>query len=201
MKQKVMTIAAARLLLFSLAVFVTLALWMAGCKKNEAPSAETAAPPEAAKPAPPPAPPPPPPSTAFGELARVERSEKTKAEAMSLSGAFEVEEKASKGKTFVVLQFEGKAKRDFADEVFPFSSVTNSQRMLRLDENSWLTDAAGKKYKSGLLKIKGKRQLAFEVPADANGLVWHYGKKQYQLEPHPVEITESASATNPAPTK
>jgi hypothetical protein len=206
------------LLLCAVLVF---GLFFTGCKKSENPSPQTTAKSEAAKPAP--IPPPPPPPTPLGELVSVERSTQTSIEVMcpggkesmlaanrgtevfalsSMSTLCGIQEKAGAGKTFVVLKFGGKAKRNFNDEMFRFASVTDGKFLARIEGKSWLSDGTGKKYKDGLLKIlKGDRLLSFEVPADAAGLIWHYGKNQYQLEPHPVEIAGDIPALTPAPAK
>lgn len=209
-----------RLLLCAVLVF---GLVFTSCKKSGTPSPQTTVKPEAAKPVPTPIPPPPPPPTPLGELVSVERSAKTSIEVMcpggkggilegkrgtavfaipSMSTLCGVQEKAGAGKTFVVLKFGGKAKRNFNDEMFRFASVTDGKYLARIDEKSWLSDGTGKKFKDGLLKIlQGDRLLSFEVPADTAGLIWHYGKNQYQLEPHPVEMAGDTPGSTPAPTK
>lgn len=208
------------LLLCAVLVF---GLFFTGCKKSETLSPQTTTKPEAAKPAPAPIPPPPPPPTPLGDLVSVERSAKTSIEVMcpggkggilegnrgtevfalsSMGTVCGVQEKAGTGKTFVILKFGGKAKRDFNDEMFRFASVTDGKYLARIDGKSWLSDGTEKKFKDGLLKIlQGDRLLSFEVPADAAGLIWHYGKNQYQLEPHPVEMAGDTPASTPAPTK
>ncbi|MDD5542342.1 MAG: hypothetical protein PHX83_04140 [Acidobacteriia bacterium] len=188
-----------------------------GCKKAENQPSSTAVQSDVAKPAPPatPVPPPPPPKTPMGELTGVARSDKTTIEAMcvekgkylsakpgtevftipSMSTICGFDENAAPGKTFLVLQFGGKGQRNFDEDLTKFVSLTQGKYLVRLDEHSWLSDASGAKFKSGLLKThKGPTTLSFEVPSNAAGLVWHYGKKQYQLEPHPVEIADAATS-------
>lgn len=195
-------------------------LLFTGCKKNENTSSQTVAKPEATKPAAPA--PPPPPKTPFGELVGVTRSDKTTIEAMCLGGnnflsakrgtavftipsmstICGVKENAAKGKVFVVLQFGAKAQHNFDEDSTKFASVTAGKYLARLDEHSWLSDSTGKQFKEGLLKThKGPYVLSFEVPTETAGLVWHYGKKQYQLEPHPVEIAETVPPATPTPAK
>jgi len=97
-----------------------------------------------------------------------------------------VKEKASAGKTFVVLSFEGETKRDLDGELGKFAAVTTGNFLARIDEQSTLEDGAGQKLGPALLKANKGRQLIFEVPVNAAGLVWSNGKQRVQLEPHPV---------------
>jgi hypothetical protein len=92
------------------------------------------------------------------------------------------QETAGKGKTFVILHFEGKPK--------PGSS------------KRWLADGAGKKYTEGMWYSPKKQQaqVSYEVPADATGLVWHDGKQAYKLEPVVVTL-EAEPEKGQAPTK
>ena len=156
-------------------LMLSLVLAVAGCQKSEAP-----APQSVSTPAPPP--PPPPPETSQGKLMKVERADKTVVQVATLNltvrggVAFETQEqKAGKGKTFVILRFEGKSK--------PGRSKV------------WLADAAGKKYTEGFWYAPKKEkdqkdmaQVSYEIPADATGLVWHDGKQAYKLEPIVVAI-------------
>lgn len=171
------------------------------CQKEKPAAAPEAA--TKAVPAAPPAPPPPPPApeTSLGKLVRIDRSQKTAIEAMGLGGAHQSEIQAEKGKTFVVLQFEGKG-RAHAGQLFGFVGMGEDRPMSKTDERSWLTDAQGKKYTPALLVVKKQGcQLSFEAPTGATGLVWHDGKtKSYQLEPQPIEVQEPA-ATAAAPGK
>lgn len=150
-------------------------LTLSACQKSEPPASQPVA-------APAPPPPPPPPETSQGTLVKVERSEKTMARVGYLTLAArggvayeDQEQKAGKGKTFLVLHFEGKPKPG--------------------RHKTWLTDAAGKKYSEGMWyapkKVKDqpeKAQVSYEVPAEATGLVWHDGKQPYQLEPAVVAL-------------
>lgn len=156
-------------------------LAVSGCQKSD-----QAAPQPAATAAPPP-PPPPPPETSQGTLVKVERADKTMVRVVYLTTAGLAqdtqEEKAGKGKTFVVLHFEGKGK----------------------SAKTWLTDGTGKKYTEGMWyapkRVKGqkeKAQVSYEIPADATGLVWHDAKQPYKLEPVVVALPpeqEKAPAT------
>ncbi|MGH9863100.1 MAG: hypothetical protein ACRD35_06720 [Candidatus Acidiferrales bacterium] len=150
-------------------LLLAVSLLLAGCSTGQAPPPRASAP--AAKPVPPPPPPPPPPKTSLGKLVKVERSPKAKAQVLSLNapgGIADVEESAGKGKVFLVLHFEGEPSEEAED---------NPQ---------WLSDAAGKKYDEPFAFGKsGWSELAYEIPADATGLIWHDGKKAYELEPHP----------------
>jgi hypothetical protein len=170
------------------------------CSKEREPSrAETAA---KAKPAATPTPTPAPPATTLGTLVKVERSDKTLIQGMSLSGSIEKEIKAETGMTFVVLRFEGKG-RAHRERESGFVGMGETRPMAKADSGSWLTDAADKKYTPALLTTKEDScQVSFEIPMNAAGLVWHDGKrKSYQLEPHPMEIIEApASPGAPAET-
>lgn len=115
-------------------------------------------------------------------------------------------EKAGQGKTFLVLHFEGAARRSTNDQedVAKFQAVGSTGVLARVDAHSWLADAAGKKYRAPAVRIeaKDKRQLAFEVPGDASGLVWHDRKDLYELEPHPKAVSapaEPEKKESPAP--
>lgn len=160
-------------------------LLLSGCQKSPPPAPETAA-----KPAPPP-PPPPPPETSAGKLVKVERAAQTMVHvhvyALTTEGIKHESrtemKKAGKGKTFLILHFEGKPKRE--------------------EPKLWLTDPAGKKYTEwyGYWKKRDQGQAAFEIPADGKDFVFHDGKqKSYRLEPAVVEIVETieAAGTKPA---
>jgi hypothetical protein len=106
-------------------------------------------------------------------------------------------EKAGAGKTFLVLQFEGKAGRSTNEEadMAKFVGVGATRVLARVDSHSWLTDGAGKKYPSPAVVVGAeKRQLAFEIPADAAGLAWHDRKDEYRLEPAPAKVTPPPAA-------
>jgi len=166
-------------LVLLLAVLVL--LFTQGCQKSEPP-----APAVAAKPAPPP-PPPPPPDTSRGKLVRVERADRTTVWVSYLSlrarggvATEPAEKKAGKGKTFVILHFEGKS---------------SGQR-----SRAWLTDGADKRFAEGYeySAQKESRQIAYEVPAEATGLVWHDADKAYRLEPEIVAIQAEAGPAQPS---
>jgi len=126
---------------------------------------------------------------------KIERSNKAAIEAMSLHGMVASDLDAGKGRTFVVLRFEGKGRAQ-DDELADLVAVEPDNVMSRADTRSWLTDAQGKKYTPGLL-ARNKRgcQLSFATRNGATGLVWHDGKqKSYQLEPQLVEIRDQAGA-------
>lgn len=163
---------------------------LVGCQQSPAPATQT----QTAA-APPPPPPPPPPETSQGTLVRVERSEKVMANIMYLttsgvrSGV--EEQKAAKGKTFVVLHFE---KKPGAVAAAPKKSglveLSSSGAGGRLESKGgkskemWLTDASGKKYSEGIgVSKKDKAHLAYLVPAECSGLIWHDGDNAYELEP------------------
>lgn len=200
--------------LFLLLVAIVLLTSNFGCSKDSTSPPSAAVQP--AKPAPPP-PPPPPPATSLGELVKVEKLETAKLQAICQGGnVFQakagvevfaivsdnvcgVEEKARDGKTFLALRFEGKAKRSGDGEVTTFRSVTAREYLARMEDRSWLEDAAGNKYKNALLVVrKDAKDVLFEVPADQKGWVWHDGKETYKLEPHPVAVTPAAPAAAPA---
>jgi len=177
---------------------LALSVLVAGCQKMDAPTESAAQP--AAAPAPPS--PPPPPQTSFGRLVKVERAEKTPVEAMTLNGIRKSEGRASKGKTFLILSFEGKSCRA-GDELIAMVSVGADGVMARTDERSWVTDSLNKKHSPGIpVAAKNACQLAFEIPTEASELIWHDGKKKaYSLEPYPVELPAPAANTTGAPTK
>lgn len=164
---------------FLVCLLLTLVMMLAGCQKSDQPVPQSAATPALP-------PPPPPPETSLGTLVKVERSDKTMVRVGYLTLAArggiayeDREEKAGKGKTFVVLHFEGKPKPGRT--------------------KAWLTDAAGKKYSEGMWyapkkekEQKEKAQISYEIPADAAGLVWHDGKQPYKLEPVAVAMQADA---------
>ncbi len=94
-----------------------------------------------------------------------------------------VKGKARNGHDYIVLRFEGEAKRKLVKEFGKFVATRGAGYLARVDEESWLTDADGKKYAPAHAKsIKPPRQLAFEVPESATGLVFHDGKdRSYPL--------------------
>ena len=103
-------------------------------------------------------------------------------------------------KAFVILSFEGARSRGVNEagemsEFMNFSAVSASNLLARVEGQSWLGDSAGRKYsRPGVVAGKDRTQLAFEVPADATGLVWHDGKKRsFELEPHPRETVDPAA--------
>ena len=165
-----------------LIVCISLMLF-SGCNKSESPA------PQATKQAESPPPPPPPPDTSEGKLVSVDRAQKVKARVVYLttSGlASDVQdETAKKGKTFLVLHFEGKGKKN--------------------PPEPWLTDTTGKKYTEGFGYSPGKDkwQIAYEVPEGETGFVWHDGKlAAYQLEPTIVAVaTAPAEAKKEVPQK
>jgi hypothetical protein len=100
---------------------------------------------------------------------------------------------ARSGKEFVVLTFEGEQKRSVnrADmgDFMTFHPLASTRYLSRIDEQSLLTDAAGKKYTGAGAVVHEKAcTLVFEVPAGTQGLVWKDGKKSYSLEPHATEL-------------
>jgi hypothetical protein len=140
-------------------------LW--GCTKSPSPPPQTGQ--QVNAPSPPP-PPPAPPDTSAGKLVGVDRAQKVKARVVYLTTSgmsSDVQTKtARKGKTFLVLHFEGKGKKN--------------------PPEPWLTDALGQKYTEGYgyAPIKDKWQIVYEVPERATGFMWHDGKiVAYQLEP------------------
>jgi hypothetical protein len=199
-----------------LALVFAAALILAGCTKEQPPASAPAATP--AKPAEPP--PPPPPETSLGTLVKVEKAEKTSLQVLCQGGdefhakpgteVFSIvdrnicnsDDKARAGKVFLILSFEGKAKRRGDGEVTTFRSVTPGEHLARMEERSWLEDAAGTKYRNALLVVKkDAKQVAFEVPADGTGWVWHDGKAAaYKLEPHPVAVAPAAKSAGPGKT-
>lgn len=182
---------------------VVLGLALAACQKAETP----AAPPGVTTKTPPPAPPPPvAPDTPLGKLVKVERTEHTLVHVLSLTrsgvnGWSDKDQKAGKGKTFLVLHFEGKPAKPLPEMELPtmypidFRETSSAVIMALVYDAPWLTDLAGKKYKNGLpVMKKDTRQIAYEIPADAQGLVWHAAKQEFQLEPYPTVIAPSAAA-------
>jgi len=86
------------------------------------------------------------------------------------------------GKTYIVLQFEEKATRKLAKDFGKFVGTSRSGSLARVDDVSWLIDGKGKKYKTGFAVVKkSKRQVAFEVPAQAADFVWHDKDQTYPL--------------------
>lgn len=119
--------------------------------------------------------------TALGKLVRVQRSDTTKASLLFATpvGPQQVEgfKRAQPGWVFVVLHFEGD----------PLEHIPHT----------WLRYAGsyGRFAETYSYASKEGCVIAFEIPADAKDLVWHDGKKSFQLEPAVVEIVE----TTPAP--
>ena len=105
-------------------------------------------------------------------------------------------ETAGEGRKLAVLKFEGAGRRSLSDDLVTWVTAPQSKYLSRVDDKSWLSDGAGKEYKKAfVVATKEKRQLAFLIPADATGLVWHDGKKMaFQLEPHPVAVEQAAAA-------
>jgi hypothetical protein len=156
----------------------------------------------------------------LGELVKVEKLEKVALQAfcqdndvfhgkagleifaLSSDNICNVEDKARAGKVFLVLRFEGKAKRRGDGEVTTMRSVTAGEYLARMEDRSWLEDAAGNKYKNALLVVKKDfKNVLFEVPADQSGWVWHDAKEAFKLEPHPVALAPAepaAGSTQPA---
>jgi hypothetical protein len=184
---------------------IVLGLALAACQKAETP----AAPPSAATEAPAPPPPPLAPDTILGKLVKVERTDHTLVHVLSLtrtgvSGWSDKDQKAGKGKTFLVLHFEGKPAKPLPEMELPtmfpidFRQTSSAVIMAMVYDAPWLTDLAGKKYKNGLpVMKKDTRQIAYEIPADAQGLVWHAAKQEFQLEPYPGVIAPTATAAPP----
>lgn len=145
---------------------------LGGCEKASPPPPQ----PVVAKPLPPP-PPPPAPETSQGKLVRVSRSDVTEGTLVNMATGVSrpTPVPAPKGRTFLVLQFEGKASGGFK----AFTA-------------SWVTDATGKKFRNvHATSSDERREIHFGIPVKAADLVWHDGKKAYKLEPHPVEIAET----------
>lgn len=160
---------------------------LASCQKQEtpAPSAVVAVP----------AAPPPPPQTSLGKLVRVETSPKVKVRVQYLtinglkSGTDDKE--AGKGKTFVVLHFEGKPPEPKKKESGLVTLESGSDGRLEAKDNSatgvpnlWLTDKDGAKYSDwSSFWEKEKGAIAFEVPEGVTGLVFHDGNDHA----HPIK--------------
>jgi len=207
---------------FLLVLSVAILLTLTSCSKDSSSQPSSSAQP--AKTAPPqPPPPPPPPATSLGELVKVEKVEKAGVQAIcqgdmvfQAKAGIEVfsivsdnicnaEDKARAGKVFLVLRFEGKGKRRGDGEVTTFRSVTAGGFLARMEDRSWLEDAAGNKYKNALLVVKKDfKNVLFEVPADQSGWVWHDAKEAFKLEPHPVALAPAepaAPAASASPAK
>jgi len=173
------------------------------CQKAEAPASS----PVAAAPATPAAPPtpPPPPQTSVGKLVSVETAQKVKVRVqyLTLNGlkSGTDDKKAGKGKTFVVLHFEGKppAPKKKESGLVTLSSGGSDGRLQAKDNsaagepNLWLTDATGAKYSDwSSFWEKDTGTIAFEVPEGVEGLVLHDGNDHaYPIKP--------VAATAPAP--
>lgn len=112
-------------------------------------------------------------------------------------------ETAAAPSTLLVLHFEGDPQRTQRGEVVPWVVAPQSHYLTRADDKSWLTDAASKQYKKPFfLSTKAKRYLAFVIPADAAGLIWHDGKKlAFNLEPAVTAVAEPAPAAAEPPKK
>ncbi len=157
-----------------LLAFLFALMVLGGCEKAAPPPPQ----PVVTKPLPPP--PPPAPETSQGKLVRVSRSDVTEGTLVNMATGVSrpTQVPAPKGKTFLVLQFEGKASGSF-------NAFTAS----------WVTDATGKKFRNvHATSSDVRREIHFEILVKAADLVWHDGKKAYQLEPHPVELTETQPA-------
>lgn len=103
-------------------------------------------------------------------------------------------DKASKGKRYLVLYFEGRASRNLAKEFGKFVATSRSGFLARVDEQSSLEDGQGKKYKNGFaVSKKSTRQIAFEVPAQATGFTWHDGNQDYQISPEPTPSSKQTT--------
>ena len=148
-----------------------------------------------------PPPPPPPPETSQGTLVSVERTNKVMAKIvyLTISGlSSDIEEqKAEKGKSFIVLHFEKRASGQPKENsgVIELNASGSSGRLEskggKQKHEMWLTDSEDKKYMDAVgMKKKDKSHLAYEIPKAASGLVWHDGDQAYQLEPMIIAIKD-----------
>lgn len=171
-----------------------------GCQRSEpspSPSQSSAAPSAAVQTPAPPPPPPEPPQTSLGKLVKAETASTTKVRVqyLTLDGLkSDVEElKASSGKVYVVLHFEGKPAEPKKEEGGMVTLQSGDDGRLEAKDNSatgepniWLTDAAGTKYSEwSSFWEKETGVVAFEVPAGVAGLVFHDGEEHA----YPIEVT------------
>ncbi len=124
------------------------------------------------------------PDTALGKLVHAERSETPVLQSFSVNQMAEYEQLPGVA-TYVVLIFEGKARRDFDKELADFRAALTPQAGAKpwQDPRSWLTDAKGRKYSNPVLAVRGhSRQLAFAVPPGADGFTFHDGEKAFRVK-------------------
>lgn len=137
------------------------------------------------------------PATVFGKLVRVERRNKTIIRMIHPRGARNELQRAEEGKIFVILHFVGKASVDLSDgseRLLVKFAASLGAGFVRTTDQSWLTDGDGQKYEKGLIVTSPlKRQLAFEVLADATDLTWHDGKQTFQ--PHFAHVADETKKT------
>lgn len=154
--------------------------------------------------------------TEYGRLVRVERRPSTTTRVIvvrpkRLPGVAEPGighneiQKAEEGKEFLILHFSGTSKLKLT------ASGTSDERLLgamagelgvaslvRSDSGSTLEDGAGNKFKTAYFSgTHLQRQLAFEIPLGASGLMWTDGKASFQLEPKVLRVETPEAA--PAP--
>ena len=127
-----------------------------------------------------------PPKTAYGTLQSADRGPTTSALSLCSKGRCKVTVAAREGNTFIVLSFDGPATAPIDTTSFVAQDAKGPKYLL--EEKARLEDDGGMFYSEGYLMVdKGKRSIAYEIPADSKSLTWNDGKRNFQLEPYPAE--------------
>ncbi len=196
---------------------MTMCILIMACNKEEPRGSGSATPvPSTTQTIPAPLPQPTPPlMTSLGTLVRTIRAEQIDVQVLCVNGGIiqassgtEVyqaaanvcssKERAGKGKTYIVLQFESQATRKLAKDFGKFVGTSRSGSLARVDGESWLSDVKGKKYKTGFAVVrKSTRQVAFEVPMEATDFVWHDKAQTYPLALDTTGIAEMSIGNIP----
>ncbi len=126
------------------------------------------------------------PRTTFGTLVRAERTPKIpfRVSYLTLSGlrTSDIEERAEKGREFLVLNFEGERKRARRDDVTVMKAIGEDGRFLPVYDSLFVEDSTGKRFNDGILsQEKSKCRLAYKIPVDGTGLVWFDGETRIPL--------------------
>lgn len=114
------------------------------------------------------------------------------------AGVCQESEAGAPGRDFLVLTFEGAAKRSFEKEgISTFQAAGAAGLLVRSDSHSTLTDPAASFEAAGLVLVAEAegRQLAFEIPTGAKELVWKDGEHAYRLDPTPRPLAPAGSGS------